>query len=190
MTDDGAMSTKLTKDFGSPLPIGWTALDHSAQTKHWTTFESKYGFRPGTKPASWPAIAEPTPSMTFDLDWHSFSTLASSAARVDAVNAEALRCFVTEFADDPAFVVLDWQHTCYSFNAEAHASAAEDAEWRVPVYPNGDYYIFARDGFDEGTFGHPWERTLCIFGPRMVATLGRTLATWLPTVRIDGCMVE
>ncbi|MGK2883451.1 MAG: DUF2716 domain-containing protein, partial [Rhodococcus sp. (in: high G+C Gram-positive bacteria)] len=43
--------------------------------------ESKYGFRPGTKPASWPAIAEPTPSMTFDLDWHSFSTLASSAAR-------------------------------------------------------------------------------------------------------------
>ncbi|MET4613081.1 hypothetical protein ABIC28_004081 [Rhodococcus sp. PvR044] len=93
--------------------------------------------------------------------------------------------FVTEFADDPTFVVLDWQHPGYSFDAGTHA-ATPDAEWRVPVYPNGDYYIFAREGFAEGTFGHPWEQTLCVFGERLVATLGRTLATWLPQKRING----
>jgi hypothetical protein len=89
-------------------------------------------------------------------------------ALFDAINAEALRCFLTEFPGDPLFVVLEWQHPGYIFDAEAHANAAEDAEWRVPVYPNGDYYIFGRDGFNEGTFGHPWERTLCVYGPRLV----------------------
>lgn len=45
------------------------------------------------------------------------------------------------------------------------------------MFPNGDYYTFARPDFSEGTFGHPWERTLCVFGPRLVETLGRTLST-------------
>ncbi|OZC97753.1 hypothetical protein CH275_26330 [Rhodococcus sp. 06-235-1A] len=184
------MTTKLTMDFGAALPIGWTELDRTAETERWSEFTSKFGFRPGTEPESWPAIAEPAPSMTFDLDAHAVRTTASWSARADAINAEALRCFVTEFSADPTFVVLDWQHPCYSFDAEAHAEAAENAEWRVPVHPNGDYYIFARDGFTEGTFGHPWERTLCVFGPRMVATLGRTLATWLPTIRVDGKQVS
>ncbi|MFY2789330.1 DUF2716 domain-containing protein [Rhodococcus sp. MALMAid1271] len=180
------MTTKLTMDFGSTLPIGWTELDRTAETEHWSVFNSRFGFGPGTEPESWPAITEPAPSMTFDLAAHTVGTTASWSARTDAINAEALRCFVTEFSDNPVFVVLDWQHTGYSFDAEAHADAAENGEWRVPVYPDGDYYIFARDGFTEGTFGHPWERTLCVFGPRMVATLGRTLATWLPTIRVDG----
>ena len=180
------MATKITRDFRSPLPTGWVELDKYVQTHHWATFESKFGFRPGIKPDAWPAITEPSPSMTFDLRAETVRTRSSAAARFDAVNAEALHCFVTEFAADPTFIVLDWQHMCYRFDADAHAVAAEDAEWRVPVYPNGDYYIFAQEEFNEGTFGHPWEQTLCVYGPRMVATLGRTLATWLPILRTDG----
>ncbi|MDI9896330.1 DUF2716 domain-containing protein [Rhodococcus sp. IEGM 1381] len=183
------MTTKTTRDFGASLPNGWTQLDRGLQDEHWATFISKFGFRAGIKPESWPAIAEPTPSVTFDLAIDALPTRASAGALFDAINAEALRCFLTEFPGDPLFVVLDWQHPGYIFDAEAHANAAEDAEWRVPVYPNGDYYIFGRDGFSEGTFGHPWERTLCVYGPRLVATLGRTLATWLPTVRTDGIPV-
>jgi hypothetical protein len=53
-------------------------------------------------------------------------------------------------------------------------------------FPNGDYYTFARPDFSEGTFGHPWEQTLCVFGPRLVKTIGRTLSTWLPAKRING----
>ncbi|WP_206509775.1 DUF2716 domain-containing protein [Rhodococcus sp. KRD197] len=180
------MATKRTRDFRSALPVGWSELGKDLEAKHWATFKGKFGFRPGTKPDAWPAIAEPAPSMAFDLGADDVRTGSSFAARVDAINAEALRCFVTEFADDPTFVVLDWQHMCYRFDANAHAVAGEDAEWRVPVYPNGDYYIFAQDDFREGTFGHPWEQTLCVYGPRMVTTLGHTLTTWLTTLRVDG----
>ncbi|MFG1781390.1 DUF2716 domain-containing protein [Rhodococcus oryzae] len=176
---------RYTLDFGNPLPPGWTELPEDDRHRHWIAFTDRVGgFRPGVTPESWPAITEPTPSVTFDLA-DTGGSAASRSARFDAVNAEALRCFVTEFADEPTFVVLDWQHPGYSFDAATHA-ATRDTEWRVPVYPNGDYYIFAREGFAEGTFGHPWERTLCVFGERLVATLGRTLATWLPLKRIDG----
>lgn len=107
-------------------------------------------------------IAEPTPSVVFDLGAVPAATPGAWAARVDAINAEALRCFVIDWNDDPNFVVLDWQHPGYTFDAEAHAAAKELAEWRVPIYPNGDYYIFSRDDFTEGTFGHPWDaRCVC-----------------------------
>lgn len=92
-------------------------------------------------------IAEPTPSVVFDLGTVPAATPGAWAARVDAINAEALRCFVIDWNDDPNFVVLDWQHLGYTFDAEAHAAAKELAEWRVPIYPNGDYYIFSRDDF-------------------------------------------
>ncbi len=71
----------------------------------------RFGFRPGVDASSWPVIAEPTLSLTFDLSTPSVT---------------------------------------------------------------------------EGTFGHPWEQTLCVFGERLVNSLGRTLATWLPIVRVDG----
>jgi hypothetical protein len=40
--------------------------------------------------------------------------------------------------------------------------------------------------FAEGTFGHPWEQSLCVVGERLVETLGRWLTAWLPVLRRDG----
>ena len=81
---------RYTRDFGSPLPPAWTDLPD--RDRYWTEFEERFGFRPGMKPESWPAIAEPTPSVTFDLI-NTAGTRGSWRARFDAVNAEALRCF-------------------------------------------------------------------------------------------------
>ena len=52
------------------------------------------------------------------------------------------------------------------------------------VFPDGDYYAFAGPDLNEGTFGHPWEPSLCVFGHRLVASLGAALATWLPVKRM------
>eukprot|EP01133_Synstelium_polycarpum_P023417 gene23417-28073_t len=134
----------MTQNFGSTLPTGWGQLSDEENERNWAVFRDRFGFTPGIDARSRPAIAEPIPSVVFDL----------GAA--------------------PA----------------AHAAAKELAEWRVPVYPNGDYYIFSRDDFTEGTFGHPWERTLCVFGERMVEGLGRTLSTWLPRLRVNGEQVD
>jgi len=103
---------------------------------------------------------------------------------MEAINAETARCLLG-IADPPEVVVLDWQHPGYRLNLSEHVSA-RDAVWRVPVNPDGDYYTFALPDFSEGTFGHPWEQSLCVFGPRLVGTLAVTLSTWLPVLRADG----
>ncbi|GAB3774366.1 hypothetical protein GCM10027600_36810 [Nocardioides ginsengisegetis] len=59
----------------------------------------------------------------------------------------------------------------------------------MPVYPDGDYYAFLTSDFTEGTFGHPWEKTLCVIGEGLGASLGRSLETWLPIKRRDGSTV-
>ena len=80
---------------------------------------------------------------------------------------------------------LDWQHPGYRFRPSVLASTWSK-DWRIPVYPDGDYFSFFVQGMSSGTFGHPWEETLCVFGTPLVATLGASLATWLPVKRLDG----
>lgn len=56
---------RRTLNFGSPLPNGWTTLED--ENRYWDRFTDRFGFRPGITESTWPAIAEPTPSVTFDL---------------------------------------------------------------------------------------------------------------------------
>lgn len=54
------------------------------------------------------------------------------------------------------------------------------------MFPNGDYYAFFTQDFSAGTFGHPWEQSLCVMGAPLVGTLGVSLRTWLPVLREGG----
>jgi hypothetical protein len=87
--------------------------------------------------------------------------------------------------DRRELVVLDWQHPAYRFRP-ANQALTWQAEWKVPVYPDGDYFAFLSEDFSEGTFGHPWEKTICVLGERLVTSFGRSLATWLPIKRENG----
>lgn len=178
---------RWTLDHGNSLPPGWSYLPRDEEDRAWELFIERFeSFRPSTHPTAWPAVVDPTPSVTFDLSVPEGSP-GMWSAQFDAINAEAQRCFVSSF-DDPDWIVLDWQHPGYRFDAAVHAETF-DTEWPVTVYPNGDYYIFARPDFSTGTFGHPWEQTLCVFGTELVGTLGRTLSTWLAHKRVNGDQV-
>jgi hypothetical protein len=149
----------------------------------WSAFESRFGFRAGVTEGAWPAIREPKPSLTFDLS--GIEDGPQRGAAYDAINAEALRCFVFALSNVPELVVLDWQHPAYRFRPGIQAQTWRPG-WKVPVYPDGDYYTFLTPDMTEGTFGHPWERTLCIFGERLLTTLATSLSTWLPVKRRNG----
>jgi putative transposase len=67
-------------------------------------------------------------------------------------------------------VVLDWQHP--SYRCRPHRVRGEeppDATWPIEVHPDGDYYIWLAEDLRYGTFGHPWEPGLCIFGEEPLA---------------------
>jgi hypothetical protein len=165
-----------------PIPPGWRPLTVEQSRERWQRFDAAVGFQPSMEPEDWPGITEPPGSMTFDLSVPSGPVLAANHG---AVNAEALRTFVTALPDVLEWIVLDWQHQAYAFRPADHLLSAE-ARWAVPVYPDGDYHAFLTPDHAAGTFGHPWERTLCVFGHRLVASLGLTLGTWLPVLRVGG----
>jgi len=159
----------------------WTQLTNRECDLLWRDFETRYTFRAGTTSTSWPAIREPMESVTFDLAPLFDNEGPTFAAGADAINAEALRAFVSVFHDEDLFA-LDWQHPAYRFRPDRWALSS-DPEWNIPVFPNGDYYAFFNDDFTSGTFGHPWEQSLCVIGEPLIESLGASLATWLPVLR-------
>lgn len=170
-----------------PLPAGWTFLDPDVQTAAWARFADKFGeLHPGLHADNWPAIVEPTPSVTFDLRPDAKKAPTMWAAHFDAVNAEAARCLL-EVADPPRVGRAGLATPRIPTRpGRTHDCARRHVACAVPVYPNGDYYTFALPDFTEGTFGDLWEQSLCVFGPRLVDTLAVTLSTWLPRLRVDG----
>jgi hypothetical protein len=175
-SDDCVASTEVQAQ-----PV-WSPINMDADDEHWARFYQRFSFRPGMFVKE-PAIDEPTPSVTLDLsptftaqDVHEF------AAGAAAVNGLALLAWIRVLAPETSLVVLDWQHQTYRFWPYRFA-CQPDSQWQTEVFPNGDYYIFLSEDMSSGTFGHPWQQTLCVFGESLVSTLVPMLASWLPVKR-------
>jgi Protein of unknown function (DUF2716) len=151
----------------------WAQVDLDKYETYWTPFDAKFRFRPGVDPSSWPAIREPSPSVTIDLTPVFENEGAVFASGAEVVNSLSLYAFTTLTATDEELVVLDWQRPCYLF---APHRQTPGGYWPVNVFPNGDYYAFLNQDLTMGTFGHPWEQTLCVFGDSLIELLGEPLA--------------
>ncbi|WP_305788177.1 DUF2716 domain-containing protein [Symbioplanes lichenis] len=158
----------------------WEPIAMDADDPYWTAFDERFAFRPGIR--SWPAIDEPRPSVTIDLGPIFAGDHSQFAAGATAVDSLALAAMVRVLDPDASLVVLDWQHQTYRLRPHLLACQT-DREWPTTVFPNGDYYIFLTEDMRTGTFGHPWEQTLCVFGEPLVSALVPMLTSWLPIKR-------
>jgi hypothetical protein len=165
-----------------PVQPAWEPISMDAYDAYWSPFSQRFGFRPGMH--SWPAIVEPIPSVTVDLGPIFASDHPRFAAGADAVNSLTLLALVRVFEPATSLIVLDWQHQTYRFWPHRFA-CQPDSQWPTDVFPNGDYYIFLTEDMNVGTFGHPWEQTLCVFGEPLVSSLVPMLASWLPIKRTN-----
>ncbi len=177
----------LVDDSYPPIKrAAWRQLDDSEYGEMWDRFYLKFGFD-RSKGLQSPVIQDPTPSVTFDLGL--LVDGPNRASAVAAIEAEALRCFISALPEVETMFVLDWQHLAFEFRPKVEALDMDPKDFvngYPGVYPNGDYYAYLTPDFTEGTFGHPWEPSLCVIGPRMIDSLARSLSTWLPIKRIDG----
>ena len=158
----------------------WEEIPLERYEDYWGPFEQRYHFAPSMQ--SWPGIDEPVPSVTFDLaPVFDDSVQARFNAGERAVNALAVLALVRAFPEDQRLLVLDWQHPCRWFWPHRQVLQPEALHWLV--VPNGDYYAVVTEDLDTGTFGHPWEQTLCVFGEPLLRTLVPMLRSWLPVKR-------
>jgi hypothetical protein len=144
----------------------------------WDRFYERFRFRPGIDPATWPAILEPVPSVTWSLD-----PLLGDHGDHGDLDDPVLTALAGCTPPDGSLFALDWQHDSY----RVWPHRAGDDGWPLSVYPNGDYYVFLAEDLSFGTFGHPWELSLCVFGAPLLDRVAEPLDRILPRVlRRDG----
>lgn len=138
----------------------WVQLTTDEYDHVWDRFCAAFSFRPSVHAKDFPGITESPPFITLDL----FGDFDEQA--IDELDATLLTAFRKSVAPDHRLYALDWQHDCYWFYP--HRNADEPV---IPIIPDGDYSIFLSQDFTFGTFGHPWERTLCVFGADLVSAI-------------------
>ena len=188
----------------------WEDMSRAESDGLWDHFYERFGFHPSTKREG-PGIQEPTPSFTLDVSGICRVDASNRVANMDSfvrqvrdLDLKAAAAFQRCTSRSDRIAVLDWQHPCYwlwphrldleelrrtwELDPGVTAEGAHHLSWpdmRRSVYPDGDYYIFLGEDLSFGTFGHPWEQTICVFGRTLLDTrLVEEIA--LPVVRCDG----
>lgn len=157
----------------------------------WDRFDREFDFKPSMN--SFPAITEPVPSVTWSLDALDDDPGDRTLDHLVRVVQDGLAACVLP---GTALLVLEWQHTSYRLYPDLPASDVflPDAlgrnfrpGWPRSPCPDGDYPVYLAEEFTFGTFGHPWERSLCVFGTGLLSEVATDINALLPTVlRRDG----
>lgn len=153
----------------------WLEFSDDDYSVVWDRFYADFQFRPNYHERTKPAISEPTPFVTFDL----------SADLTDETKTDIDRLLLDSFravtAPDRVMYSLDWQHTCYRFDPRAVGNTGP-----IGWFPDGDYHIFLADHFSYGTFGHPWQQSLCVFGQALLNLVERSMCERLNVLRASA----
>ncbi|MFD9888582.1 DUF2716 domain-containing protein [Amycolatopsis sp. NPDC059027] len=158
------------------MNAAWEPLSRVADEPAWYWVYDELGFAPSVFSHAWPGFREPSPSKTWDLSPGDLDRaspefrLGPYAVEEREVADVALAALKESVRPDEWVWVLHWQHQSYRF--WPHRMAAAD-NWTVPVFPRVDYHMFLAEDFRFGTLGHPWERTLCVFGEPLLTAFGR-----------------
>ncbi|MER6690233.1 DUF2716 domain-containing protein [Streptomyces minutiscleroticus] len=162
---------------------GVSELTEAEYRNVWDRFYAEFAFRPSVNPAEWPAIKEPSDSVTWSLASLDEDPHYTRLDRFVALVEQGLTACVEPEA---RLFALDWQHISYSF-APHRVGGQGQRPWPLSTYPDGDYYIYLSADFRLGSFGHPWESTVCLFGRELLNAVANDIDDVLgPPLRRAG----
>lgn len=154
----------------------WIPFSHQEYDQVWDRIYRDFKFKPST--SIFPSFQVSLPFITYDIsdylrdsiDLDVYDTLEDSAD-LDAYNdleEQALDAFKTITSVDEYILALDWQHESYWVNPRLEFEKDEFGEWTIPIFPNGDYYLFIQKDFKWGYLKNPWEKSITIFGEEVI----------------------
>jgi len=153
-------------------------LDEAEYDAVWDDFYGKFDFKPSVD-GPFPAIKEPRDSITFKFRENYTDSDIDNLAK--SISTAFVECGV----ELEEVYYLDWQHDCYAL-----APTEIQGSWATG-FPDGDYAIFLSKDMAFGTFGHPWENSICVFGDRFVKALLTVSPSILEySIRNSGCYAE
>jgi hypothetical protein len=173
-----------------PPELAWQGLSRDEEDTAWERFYRRFHWVKEYERGNGAAIREPVPSTTWSIA-HAFGEQRDLLET--NLNVKMHRALRRCTKPDQKVFALDWQHQCYWFWPRRFADAANWESWKVPVLPDGDYYIFLAQDFGFGLFGNPHEKTLCVFGQALLEVLEQDRPLLLAKrarVRQDGMPVS
>jgi hypothetical protein len=142
----------------------WIKLSDKDYREVWDKVYKEFEFEPST--STFPSFKVATPFVTYDIS--QYVDLQHEFDIYDDLEEKALTTFKKITAHDEYIYALDWQHESYLMNPNLEFHKDEFDEWLIPIFPNGDYYFFTQKDFRWGYLGHPWERTITVFGQEII----------------------
>jgi hypothetical protein len=146
----------------------WIPLPPYRADRVWDDFVRDFAFKPSVYERDWPSFLEPAPSITWDISdlVDAFNPwLDPEAAPYNLALWKALRRCLP---DDEPVLALDWQHASYDFHPHRFRKPEVTRNWCIPALPASEYHLFVTADHRLGSLGHPWAKTLCIFGEGLV----------------------
>lgn len=146
----------------------WIELSTVEYKEVWDKIYGDFQFEPSM--SDFPSFVVPNSFITYDV-----SLYLNGSVDVDIyeeayndLEKKSLLVFQELTQRNEYMYALDWQHSCYWINPRLEFPKSEFDEWTVPIFPDGDYYFFIQKNFEWGLLGHPWERTITIFGEKLI----------------------
>ncbi|MGW9133074.1 DUF2716 domain-containing protein [Streptomyces sp. NPDC055681] len=162
-------------------------LSGAEERRVWDRFYEEFNFQPRMSSPKRPAIKEPVASVTWSL-----ASLPDEPdnERLDRLIEVVERGLHSCVGRQGTLFALDWQHPSYRFAPQEVGGHGRPA-WPLSPYPDGDYYIYLSEDFRMGSFGHPWEESLCLFGQELLDAVSTEVDKVLgPPIRRAGKEVD
>lgn len=149
---------------GRYLMKNWIPFSKEEYAQIWDRIHRDFKFEPSI--SKFPSFQVPQPFVTYDIS--DFFGESADLDAYDNLEERALDAFKECILDDEYILALNYQHDCFWVNPHLTFERDEWGEWKIPIFPNGDYYFFIHKDFTFGFLGHPWERSITIFGKEFI----------------------
>lgn len=147
----------------------WVPFSDKEYDQIWERIYRDFKFEPSI--SEFPSFKVPYPFITYDVSDYFGESVDLDA--YDDLEERALLVFKENTSFNEYILALDWQHECYWVNPNVKFERDEFGEWIIPIFPNGDYYFFIQKDFKWGFLGHPWEKSITIFGKELINGFGK-----------------
>jgi hypothetical protein len=146
----------------------WIALPPYRSTRVWDRFDESFEFNPSIDERDWPTFLEPAPSITWDISdlLDTFNPWLDPQAT--PYNLALWRALCECLPEEEPVLALDWQHASYEFYPHRFRGAETPKSWCIPALPTSEYHLFVAEDHRLGSLGHPWAKTVCVFGAGFV----------------------
>ncbi|WP_338780077.1 DUF2716 domain-containing protein [Metabacillus sp. FJAT-52054] len=142
----------------------WIPFSDKDYNQAWDRIDKDLKFKPSI--SDFPSFKMPHPFITYDIS--DFFGDSADLALYDDLEEKLLDVLKENTLENEYIMALDWQHDCYWVNPHLEFEKDEFGEWAIPIFPNGDYYFFIQKDFKWGYLGHPWEKSITVFGKELI----------------------